>query len=41
MAQLKKEGYTRVAITSPDIIPGMEYAYDTAIFDLYKHDFKN
>ena len=40
MAQLKKEGYTRVAITSLDIIPGMEYAYDTAIFDLYKHDFK-
>ena len=40
MAQLKKEGYTRVAITSLDIIPGMEYAYDTAIFDLYKHDLK-
>lgn len=40
LAQLKKEGYTRVAITSLDVIPGMEYAYDTAIFDLYKHDFK-
>lgn len=40
MAQLKKEGYTRVAITSLDVIPGMEYAYDTAIFDLYKNDFK-
>lgn len=40
MAQLKQEGYTRVAITSLDVIPGMEYAYDTAIFDLYKNDFK-
>ncbi len=40
MAQLKKDGYTRVAITSLDVIPGMEYAYDTAIFDLYKNDFK-
>lgn len=40
MAQLKKEGYTRVAITSLDVIPGMEYAYDSAIFDLYKKDFK-
>ena len=29
-----------MAITSLDIIPGMEYAYDTAIFDLYKHDVK-
>ena len=38
--QLKKEGYTRVAITSLDVIPGMEYAYDTAIYDLYKNDFK-
>ena len=36
----KKEGYTRVAITSLDVIPGMEYAYDTAIYDLYKNDFK-
>ncbi|MBF1347834.1 MAG: sirohydrochlorin cobaltochelatase, partial [Megasphaera micronuciformis] len=35
-----KEGYTRVAITSLDVIPGMEYAYDTAIYDLYKNDFK-
>lgn len=40
MAQLKKDGYTRVAITTLDVIPGMEYAYDTAIFDLYKNDFK-
>lgn len=40
MEQLKKEGYTRVAITSLDVIPGMEYAYDSAIFDVYKNDFK-
>ena len=38
--QLKKEGYTRVAMTTLDIIPGMEYAYDTAVFDGYKDNFK-
>ena len=38
--QLKEEGYTRVALTSLDIIPGMEYAYDTAVFNLYKDNFK-
>ncbi|SDE11747.1 sirohydrochlorin cobaltochelatase [Sporomusa acidovorans] len=40
LAQLKAEGYTRIALTTLDIIPGMEYAYDSAIFDLYKHQFK-
>jgi sirohydrochlorin cobaltochelatase len=40
LAQLKNDGYTRVALTSLDIIPGMEYAYDEAIYDLYKNDFK-
>ena len=40
LEQLKKEGYTRVALTSFDIIPGMEYAYDTAVFNLHKNDFK-
>ncbi len=40
LQQLRKEGYTRVALTSLDIIPGMEYHYDTAVFDLYKHQFK-
>lgn len=40
LARLKEEGYTRIAITSLDVIPGMEYAYDTAIYDLYKNDFK-
>jgi len=38
--QLKKEGYTRVAMTSLDIIPGMEYAYDEAVYNMYKNDFK-
>ena len=40
MADLKAQGYTRVALTSLDVIPGMEYAYDTAIYDMYKKDFK-
>jgi sirohydrochlorin cobaltochelatase len=40
LAQLKADGYTRVALTSLDVIPGMEYAYDSAIFDLYKDQFK-
>jgi sirohydrochlorin cobaltochelatase len=40
LAQLKKDGYSRIAIASLDVIPGMEYAYDTAIYDLYKKDFK-
>lgn len=40
LAQLKEDGYTRVALTSLDVIPGMEYAYDTAIFDFYKNQFK-
>ena len=38
--QLKEEGYTRVALTTLDLIPGMEYGYDSAIFDLYKDQFK-
>jgi sirohydrochlorin cobaltochelatase len=40
LADLKQEGYTRVALTSLDLIPGMEYAYDSAIFDVYKNQFK-
>ena len=40
LEQLKEEGYTRVALTSLDVIPGMEYAYDTAVFNLYKTQFK-
>lgn len=40
LAQLKKEGYTRIAIASLDVIPGMEYAYDAAVYDIYKNQFK-
>lgn len=40
LAQLKAEGYTRVALTSLDIIPGMEYAYKDAVYNLHKNDFK-
>ena len=40
LAQLKAEGYTRVALTSLDVIPGMEYNYDVAVYNLYKNNFK-
>jgi len=40
LAELKEDGYTRVALTTLDVVPGMEYAYDSAIFDLYKTQFK-
>lgn len=40
LAQLKAEGYNRVALTSLDIIPGIEYAYKTAVYDIYKTQFK-
>ncbi len=40
LEQLKKEGYTRVALVSLDIIPGMEYKYDVALFHEYKTQFK-
>lgn len=40
LAQLKAEGYTRVAMTSLNIIPGMEYDYNRAVFHAYKDDFK-
>ncbi|MBO4780219.1 MAG: sirohydrochlorin cobaltochelatase, partial [Selenomonadaceae bacterium] len=38
--QLKREGYTRIALVSLDIIPGMEYKYDVALFHEYKTQFK-
>ena len=38
--QLKSEGYSRVALTSLDVIPGMEYNYDVAVYNLYKNNFK-
>lgn len=38
--QLKAEGYTRVALTTLDIIPGIEYKYKTGVYNQYKHNFK-
>lgn len=40
VAQLKADGYTRVAFTSLDIIPGIEYAYKEAVYNMYKDQFK-
>ena len=40
LAELKKDGYTRVALASLDVIPGMEYNYDAAVYNLYKNDLK-
>lgn len=40
LATLKAEGYTRVALTSFDIIPGIEYDYKEAVYQLHKNDFK-
>lgn len=37
---LKREGYTRIALVSLDVIPGMEYKYDVALFHQYKTQFK-
>lgn len=40
LEMLKKEGYTRIALTSLNIIPGMEYDYNVAVFHNYKNEFK-
>ena len=40
LEQLKAEGYTRVALTTLDIIPGMEYNYKLGVFNSYKQNFK-
>jgi len=40
LEQLKAEGYTRIALTSLDVIPGMEYEYNKAVFHNYKGQFK-
>ena len=37
---LKKQGYTRIALVSLDVIPGMEYNYDVGVFHNYKNQFK-
>ena len=38
--QLKREGYTRIALVSLDVIPGIEYKYDVALFHEFKTQFK-
>ncbi len=38
--QLKAEGYTRIALASLDIIPGMEYDYKCGIYRNYRNRFK-
>ena len=40
LAQLKREGYTRIALVSLDVIPGIEYKYDVALFHEFKTQFK-
>ena len=40
LEKLKAEGYTRVALVSLDVIPGMEYDYQKTIFHDYKEQFK-
>ena len=40
LEQLKKEGYTRVALASLDVIPGMEYNYNIGVYHNYKDQFK-
>ena len=37
---LKKEGYTRVALVTLNIIPGLEYGYNYWIYEEAKRDFK-
>ena len=37
---LQREGYTRIALVSFDVIPGMEYDYAKAVFNNYKTQFK-
>ena len=37
---LQREGYTRIALVSFDVIPGMEYDYAKAVFNNYKSQFK-
>ena len=38
--QLKREGYTRIALVSLSVIPAMEYKYNVALFHEYKTQFK-
>lgn len=38
--KLKADGYTRVAVVSLDVIPGMEYTYNSVVTKQYANDFK-
>lgn len=40
LEQLKKDGYTRVAVVNLNIIPGIEYTYDRLVTQLAQRDFK-
>lgn len=40
LEQLKSEGFTRIALVSLDVIPGIEYKYDVALFHEFKTQFK-
>ncbi len=40
LEELHKQGYTRIALCSLDIIPGIEYAYKTFVYNRYKSSFK-
>ena len=40
LSKLKAEGYTRVAVVSLDVIPGMEYSYDSIITKMQMSKFK-
>ncbi|WP_432646756.1 sirohydrochlorin cobaltochelatase [Mitsuokella sp.] len=40
LEQLKADGYSRVALVSLDVIPGMEYSYDLGVYQNYKNQFK-
>ena len=40
LKQLKKEGYTRIALVPLALVPGIEYKYDVALFHEYKTQFK-
>ena len=39
-SKLKAEGYTRVAVVSLDVIPGMEYSYDSIVTKMQVPHFK-
>ena len=39
-SKLKAEGYSRVAVVSLDVIPGMEYSYDSIITKMQMSKFK-